>query len=186
MPRRTIAALAVVLGCASAYEASSTSVDANATFEGRPAVALVTTGTDVGAGETTSFTKTLYLDPASYLPIALEGSGTIQHGGTIPLKTSIRYENSFEDRASVDAAAFDPASIGYVEPDVLAGLDAPLRAAGALWLGQTFAPGAGLPGLELRQASVLPAGLTRARGVRRDALVRSRGRCVRRAGGNAT
>ena len=153
------AALAVVLGCASAYEASSTSVDADATFEGKPAVALVTSGTDVGAGEIVAFTKTLYLDPATYLPIALEGDGTIQHGGAIPLKTSIRYENSLANRASVDAAAFDPASIGYAETDVLTSAAPASRAAGAALLAKKIEPVTGLPALELRQASVLPPGL---------------------------
>jgi len=148
------AVLAVLLGCHSLVESAETRSDGEVMFEEKAAIALVTTGTDRGPGETAEFVDTLYIDASTYLPVALDGTGTIEHGGTIEVRTSVRYDNDFVVMASLPAAFFDPASIGYAAADIAGGLDGGVGGLAVVWPGVKVEAGADNAALELRQAAV--------------------------------
>lgn len=161
------AVLALILACRGALEASTTIIQPGQVWQGRPAVAIVTTGDEPGPGETTSFTDTLYLDATSYLPLALVTDGTVTSDGvSAPLHVVKRYETALVPFVSLPAGVFSPTSIDYVERDP----EQPLRDSGAgvavAWLGRTWEPGGGRPPLALRSALVLDDSASRLTGYR--------------------
>ena len=82
------------------------------------ATKVVWSGTD----ETFDFTRRLYLDAETFLPIALHFDGTVDHGEVSTLRGQWTYENDFLPLDSLPDDFFDPASIGYFEPDAKAPL----------------------------------------------------------------
>jgi hypothetical protein len=161
------AALALILACRGALTRSTTITRSGQTWDGRPAVAVITAGVEPGPGEITSFTDTLYLNATSYLPMALVTDGTVTSDGvTVPLYVVTRYEAALVPLASLPADLFSPASIGYVERDPEQPLqDSEARIAVA-WLGRTWEPAGGRPSLALRSALVLDDPVRRLTGYR--------------------
>lgn len=80
----------------------------------------------VARDETFDVTRRLYLDVETFLPIALQFDGTVDYGEESTLHGRWTYENDFLPLDSLPDDFFDPASIGYVEPDA----KAPLRKSG--------------------------------------------------------
>lgn len=121
------------------------------TFNGRRAIVVVTEGESRGEDEKFSFTDRLYVDARTWLPLAIETSGTIDYGPKASYETHARYEHEFVDAGSLAPDFFDPASIGYVAADPAAGLAQDVRMT-VYWLGREFDPGGQLPKLALRDA----------------------------------
>lgn len=156
-------ALALLGGCRSAFERTTTRAEEGATFEGRAAVALVSEGEDAGAEQRLTFVARLYVDAGDGLPFAAVTEGSeraiIGNGAATPYREVSRF---IFDAAPPAAGAFAPASIGYAGGPALA--TAALRegaAAGAelFWAGETLAAPLALPPLPLASASVFGGGL---------------------------
>jgi hypothetical protein len=139
-------AVSAVLGCPGWTEKSTTSLEIGE-YKGHHAVILVTSGTRHGEDETTTFTERLYLNASTLLPIALEGEGDTDYGEIYHGTWLYKYENEFVSADSLPDDFFDPASIGYVEPDP----EAQLNDDGftVYWLGRDFDGVSGLPSLAL-------------------------------------
>jgi hypothetical protein len=141
-------AASALLGCPGPTERSTVEVR-TATREGQPVIVLVTTGTISGSDETYAFTRRLYLDPATYLPIALEGDGQIDFGRLMPAKERHRFQHRFVSSGAVAKDLFDPASIGYAPTDPARALDRASADMHVYWLGSEFAAASSLPALVL-------------------------------------
>ena len=131
-------ATSVAVGCPGFTEESTTTV-ANGSHRGRKALVLVKEGTSRGSDETFVFTERLYVDPKTYLPVALESEGTLNDQTAAYTRRS--YKTEWLARESLPPNFFDAAAIGYVAPDPEAGIrDA--RDLQVYWLGRDFsAPG---------------------------------------------
>ena len=79
-------------------------------FEGRGAIALVSTGSFGGGAGRLDFTTTLYLDPETSLPRAMVFDGFRPFGASEGIA---RYQHEYLDREEVGADYFDPRSVGY-------------------------------------------------------------------------
>jgi len=148
------AAFSLLLNCFTYTEDSVTRFEPDAEYAGRRMPALVTEGQWSGSDETTVFTQSLYLHPDPLLPLVsiMEGA----QNGDRPLRREARYEYEFVLLDSLAQDFFDPAAIGYVEPDPeekLRGADVGIT---VYWLGVEFPGAEGLPPLSLRKA--YPAG----------------------------
>jgi len=141
-------AASAVLGCPGPTERSTAEVREGA-HDGRPVIALVTTGTISGSDETYTFTRRLYLDPGTYLPLAMEGDGQMDFGTTVPAKERYRFQHRFVSSDAVAKDLFDPASIGYAATDPVRALDRPSIDMQVHWLGSDFVAASGLPALVL-------------------------------------
>jgi hypothetical protein len=146
-------AASAVLGCPGPTERSTAEVR-EATHAGQPVIVLVTTGTISGSDETYTFTRRLYLDRATYLPIALEGDGQFDFGRLMPAKERYRFQHRFVSMEAVAKDLFDPASIGYAPTDPARALDRPLTDMRVYWLGNEFGAASGLPALVLSKIDV--------------------------------
>jgi len=123
-------------------------------YNGNTAVMVVNPVEISGSDQEFRFTRRLYLDPKTFLPIAIEDEGTVDYGQVVPLHTIQRYDSDFLPTNSLTAGLFEPTSIGYMQRDP----EAPLRASDpgitVYWLGREF-PGAGeLPPLTLQEVYV--------------------------------
>jgi hypothetical protein len=118
-------------------------------YDGRPAIVLVTIGRDSGSDTNTTFTKRLYLDPETFLPIVTEIEGSLDYGEVVPLRGQHRFTHDVVAADSVPDDFFEPAAIGYVEPNPEPALDASDFGLTVYWLGQEFAPESDLPALTL-------------------------------------
>lgn len=147
------AAISLVLGCPGATEQSTTTIETG-TYNGKPAIVLVTSGTSSGSDERHTFTNRLYLYPNDFLPIVLESDGTIDYGETTPARGKWVFTNEFIPADSLPGNFFDPASIGYVERDPAEPLRQTDWGIPVYWLGR-HAEGTGdLPGLTLGHVEV--------------------------------
>jgi hypothetical protein len=117
--------IALLTGCGSFLEESTTVADEAAPYEGRPALRLLTTGTVQGAAEWTQFTEALYVDAGTMLPLAVQSAGLMTVGGREQrtARTST-FDNSFVPAGSLAPDFFSPASIGFVEGDAAEALKA--------------------------------------------------------------
>ena len=97
-------------------QAGETSVEA-VQHEGVTAVLLATKVVWSGSDETFDVTRRLYLDAATFLPIAFHFDGTVDYGEVAAVRGRWTYENDFLPLDSLSDDFFDPASIGYIEPD---------------------------------------------------------------------
>jgi hypothetical protein len=108
-------------------------------------IVLTTTGTNSAEDSQTSFTRRLYLDAKTFLPIAADEHGTVKSDRLHRYDTRTRYRSRLVAASSLPADFYDPAALGFAEPgstDLLR----PLPARTTLyWLGPTFEPDAGLP-----------------------------------------
>jgi hypothetical protein len=112
--------------------ATTARFDANAEYDGHPAVALVF---DVN-GAVFKGTFTTYIDPATFLPIARTAEPV---GRSFP-RSVVEYENEFVDAASLDQSLFDPHSIGYGAEDEQAKVNAIAQGVPVWWIGDEFKP----------------------------------------------
>ncbi len=143
-------AASAVLGCPGPTEQSTATVE-RGQHDGKPAVVLVTVGTSRGSDETFTFTNRLYLDPDTFLPVSLEGGGQVDMGQIKPTRERRTYAHEFVAAGGVPADFFDPAALGYREPDPAGVLDRAPPDLAVYWLGEWFPGAAGLPPLILRQ-----------------------------------
>jgi hypothetical protein len=152
-------AASAVLGCPGPTERSHTEVQ-QGRYDGRPAIVLVTTGTSSGSDELFSFTKRLYLDPDTHLPLALESEGQVDFGQVRPTRERRIYKHGFIAADAVPPDFFDPASIGYAPPNPAELLNRASPDLTVYWLGGDFPGAGGLPALVLARvdAPVSPAG----------------------------
>ncbi|GAC1611773.1 MAG: hypothetical protein NVS3B26_27980 [Mycobacteriales bacterium] len=106
-----------VLGCPAALDAGerSTTTVSRGERAGRQAVLLVTTGTMSGE-EDFQFTRTRFLDPASFLPFAAE---ELRHGAPAgprdPGRTQSTYTSDFVSASSLPPDFFSPQALGHAE-----------------------------------------------------------------------
>lgn len=152
-------AASAALGCPGPTERSRTEVQ-QGRYDGRPAIDLAIAGTSSGADETFTFTRRLYLDPATYLPLALESEGQVDVGQVKPTRERRVYRHEFIPVDRVPADFFDPASIGYVPPDPEAPLNRTSPDLTVYWLGRDSPGAGGLPALTLARVDTpaSPAG----------------------------
>ena len=115
------ALVSTTIACWRSQQAGETSVEA-VQYEGLAAVVLATKVVWSGTDETFDFTRRLYLDAETFLPIVLQFDGTVDHGEVSTLRGRWTYENDFRPLDSLPDDFFDPASIGYFEPDAKAPL----------------------------------------------------------------
>lgn len=111
------AVLSTLLGCAGYLEESATRVGGSERYGGRQAIVIVTEGTSRGEDERLDFTDRLYVDARTWLPLAIETTGTFDYGPRASYKARDLFEHEFVAADSLAADFFEPASIGYVEPD---------------------------------------------------------------------
>ena len=120
----------------------------------RPAIVITGAGTASNEIGTSTTTARLYLNRDTYLPMAQEGQGTFDYGREGQGDWRYTYETEFVPTGSLPEDFFQPASIGYVEPNP----EAPLANADlgitVYWLGTSSEGGEGLPPLALRSARV--------------------------------
>jgi hypothetical protein len=138
------ASVSAVLGCPGPTEQSDTTVG-RAQYQGRPTIALTTTGRRSAEDSDTVFTRHLYLDPNTFLPFAATEDGTVNAGTVRHYSVRTRYRNGFVAASSLPTDFFDPAALGFTEPgstDLLRALPAGTT---LYWLGATFTPGDNLP-----------------------------------------
>jgi|CXWL01.1.fsa_nt_gi hypothetical protein len=150
--------LSLMLGCHTRDERNLTVPVEDQTFGGRPAVALVTFAQVVGAQEAASYTDTLFVDAATYLPIAAQSGGTLRpHPGAAGVEVRsgqfTTYVHGFVDIDSVAAEVFDPTDIGYAETDPVTPLLKPSPDFTYYWLGADV-DRQGLPRLVLRDTFI--------------------------------
>lgn len=145
--------LSLLLACRGFTERSVTVVQPSVDYAGAPAVAIITYGNVPGADTRQSYTDTLYIDAATYLPLAIESNGVLSDASAAgaPIQTGeiTRFTNGFVPASSLDASAFAPASIGWTDRDVAAPLDKTNVDFTYLWLGKSLAPSGGLPPITL-------------------------------------
>jgi hypothetical protein len=143
--------LARLMGCGNYIEKSQTTVHSGE-YGGRSAVVLVTEGVSPDSDSSYPFKATLYLDSATWLPVAYEDDESL---GSEHISYSTAYETGFVDRTALAPDFFEPASIGYVERDP----EEPLRrndpGIPIYWLGASFKATGGLPELVLHSSGVV-------------------------------
>jgi len=161
--------LSLLLACRGPDERGVTAALADADYHGRTAIAFVTQGTLEGTGDRAVFTETLFVDPETNLPLALEGSGRAElfatDGSIADFDSSgrlVSYAHEFVPIDTVPPEHFEPASIGYTETDPVAALADPSPDFTPYWPGRRFEP-EGTPALEIKEAFV-------AKGAERPAL----------------
>lgn len=132
-----------------------TSVEVSAAYNGKAAIAYVATGTSSGSDETYDTISRTFFDIETLLPIGSTREGTLDIGEIYPVNADLPYETEFVALDSLPADFFDPASIGYVEPDPY-DVEAPLDEAEVpvYWLGRDFAGGAEFPAATLDRVLV--------------------------------
>ena len=135
--------LALVLACRAYGERGITVVLDEGDYHGQPAIAVLTQGATDEPGGRTYFTETLFVDPRTYLPIAVEGSGRsekLDDSGnvveTLPMGRMVYFENAFASADDVDPAMFDPAAFGYEPADPVTAISKASPDFTAYWLGE--------------------------------------------------
>ena len=86
-------------------------------YKGAPVLILVTDVTVHGADTLTEFTRRLYLNPNTYLPIALESSGEHTYVYTEPIYERRTYVEEAVGPADLPAGFFDPDSLGQADSE---------------------------------------------------------------------
>jgi hypothetical protein len=120
----------------------------------RPAIIVVGVGRQSREIGTSTTSARLYMDGETYLPVAHEGEGDFDYGRQGQGNWRYTYENEFVPTGSLPEDFFQPASIGYVEPDPEAPLvDADLGMT-VYWLGTSSEGDDDLPPLALDGARV--------------------------------
>ena len=125
------------------------SIDPNGSYNGREAIAFVAEGESSGSDETYYTTRHMFFDSETLLPLSVIVEGTLDIGEIHPVQSDIPFEHEFVPLDSLPLDFFDPASIGYVEPDP-AEIEEPLdRLETVYWLGREFEGSDEYPALAL-------------------------------------
>lgn len=126
------------------------SVDRNNSYSGQDAIAYVAEGTSSGSDETYYLTRQSFFDAKTFLPLGGIVEGTLDEGVIHQVQSDIPVEHEFVPLDSLPDDFFDPASIGYVEPEPEA-VEEPLNDAEieVYWLGREFAGSDEYPALAL-------------------------------------
>ncbi len=138
--------VSAVLGCPLPTEDTNTRIE-KGTYEGRPLLVLIKTGTLSSSDTNEEFTERMYLDPQSLLPMASEREGTLDYGERVPLRARTTYEHQFVEEGSLPEDFFKPSSIGH---DPRAGLEELERVSEGMevyWLGERLEGRGELPPL---------------------------------------
>ena len=138
------------------------SVDRNNSYSGQDAVAYVAEGTSSGSDETYYLTRQTFFDAETFLPLGGVVEGTLDEGVIHPVQSDIPYEHEFVPLESLPEDFFDPASIGYVEPEP-EDVEGPLDDAEieVYWLGRDFEGSGDYPALTLDFVFARPRSQTR-------------------------
>ena len=126
------------------------SLDHDGTYNGQDAIAYVAEGESSGSDETYYTTTRTFFDAETLLPMGQVVEGTLDIGETYPIQADIEYEHEFVPLESLPDDFFDPASIGYAEPDP-EDVEKPLDDAeiAVYWLGRDFEGSDAYPALAL-------------------------------------
>ncbi len=127
-------------------------------YQDNSAIVLVSDIEISGEDETSKYTQRLYLDRSTFLPLAFEDKGTLESDKVEQLQAQGRYRSDFVSGDSLAQGFFEPASIGYVEKDPLEPLNRPDLGVTVYWLGESFAPGGGLPDLKVAGVEIPSCG----------------------------
>jgi len=147
------ASVGAVLGCPGPTERSETTVT-RAEHEGRRVIVLTTTGSRSAEDSETAFTRHLYLDAKTFLPVAADESGTVNAGTVRRYTIRARYRNGFVAASSLPADFFDPAALGFTAPGSTDLLRTLPPGTTLYWLGTTFEPDANLPASTLAKVEL--------------------------------
>jgi hypothetical protein len=122
----------------------------------------LTKGTQSGEDQTRVFTSRLYLDSATFLPLAGVTTGSVDMGKKYPLLETTTYGHTFIPTSSVAPNFFTPASIGYHgAADEINQELAPVPSTFMVyWLGVHFRGPFGLPDLVASRAVPSPSGVS--------------------------
>jgi hypothetical protein len=145
--------VSLVVGCGPSHT-SEARFEQDAEYEGRHMPALVIEGESVGSDETIAFTGSTYLDETTLLPVAATSEGLSNEAPRY--SATAHYEYDFVPLDSLAEDSFDPAAIGYVEPDPEEELRGADLGIDVYWLGRDFPGTGGLPALSLESAKVFP------------------------------
>ena len=135
----------------------STRSESRRTFHGVGALAIVTEGKLSGVDSVIEIHNRLFVDAASYLPLALERSGTDRYalgGYERDLHGVTRYTIDFVPRDSVPSDFFEPSAVGYTSPEPSSVIDKAGAAFPIFWLGANYPGGSTGPPLTLVDVSV--------------------------------
>ena len=147
------AVTSLVLGCAREIDERSAKVQ-RGEYEERPAIVLEQDGVSHGSDERVEYTERLYLDAATYLPVAMLMEGEIDYGEVAKISAQTRYEHEFVPADSLAASFFDPKSFGAGRVASSKPLDRDWGIP-VYWLGERY-PGEGaFPPLELYAINTL-------------------------------
>ena len=118
-------------------------------------------GTSSGSDETYYLTRQTFFDAETFLPLGGVVEGTLDEGVIHPVQSDIPYEHEFVPLDSLPEDFFDPASIGYVEPEP-EDVEEPLDDAEieVYWLGREFAGSEEFPALTLNSVRARPRSRT--------------------------
>lgn len=130
-------------------------------FGATRAIVAVTEGSYSGTDSTIEVHDVLFVDAATYLPLALEIKGTDRYalgGLEQAFHTTTRYRIDFVTRESLSPGFFEPTSIGYValEPEQI--LDTSRATFPLYWLGSDYAGEGVVPPLILSDVRVVESG----------------------------
>ena len=114
------------------------------THDGHASLVLTTTGERFTSDSSETYTRQLFLQPTSGLPVGMSETGTLDDGSIAATTTEARLSNPIRRPEHGAPAHFDPATLGWSLPDPEAALptDVPVY-----WLGRQYEPGSGLPPL---------------------------------------
>lgn len=141
-----------LLGCGSFTEQGTISLE-QGSWQGQHAIILVTKAQDVTSAGRTTFTRKLYVDARSYLPIAQVTDGTLRAGGTYQRHDVMIFTGNWIDANTLGVSFFSPVGIGYVGTSATPGATpnaTPSAGSDIYWPGQRFQPTNGLPAIAVQ------------------------------------
>lgn len=139
----------------------STRTESQRTFRAVDALAIVTEGKLSGIDSVVEIHNRLFVDAATYVPLALERNGTDRYalgGYERDLHGVTRYAIDFVARGSLPADFFEPSAVGYTSPEHSSAIDNAVAAFPIFWLGVTYPGGSFDPPLVLADVRVVESG----------------------------
>jgi hypothetical protein len=142
-----------VLGCPAGPE-NGYSVESGEYAGGETVVMVIDTSVE-GSDESTTSTTRLHLDAGTYLPVAAVTVGQTDSGEVTDFEHTTLYQTDFVNADSLPNDFFEPASIGWVEPNPEDGLEN-LGDVTVYWLGTDYPGTDDYPALALFSTYVSP------------------------------
>jgi hypothetical protein len=112
--------MTILHACYGARDQVTTQVVPAARYEGRHVLSLRTDGRAAGIDTVFEFREDLFIDPRTYLPLAVVTSGTLSGINVQEIRETSLFRHEFVARTSVAENLFDPSSVGYVAPEARA------------------------------------------------------------------